>query len=182
MQALSVAQLVLPAAAGLALLSPSRLPSSGSPWWRGLEAMAPYCSLDCFCSQGKISGFPIGCLLLSHTARSLKECPLASWPVVSTACQVLADFSGHWSPISGHLVCGGQHEAEPWFLDWVVILVLLPEQWWGPGLSCPICRMGLKSVSSCRGPRTGRKTTAAPASEHQTGSLLCTFPLPPGLL
>lgn len=167
MQALSVAQLVLPAGAGLALLSSPGLPSSGSPWWSGLEAVAPYCSLDCFHSQGKTSGFPISCLLLSHTARSLKACPLVPWPAASTAHQVLSDFSGHWSPISGHLVCGQQHEAEPWFLDWVVILVLFPEQQWGQGLSCPICRVGLNSVSSCRGPRTGRKTTAAPASEHQ---------------
>ena len=105
-----------------------------------------------------------------------------SWPAVSTACQVLSDFSDHWSPISGHLVCGQEHEAELWFLDWVVILVLLPEQWWGLGLSCSICRVGLKSASSFRGPRTGRKTTAAPASEHQAGRLPCTFPLPPGLL
>ena len=59
MQALSVAQLVLPAGAGLALLSSPGLPSSGSPWWSGLEAVAPYCSLDCFHSQGKTSGFPI---------------------------------------------------------------------------------------------------------------------------
>lgn len=113
MQALSMAQLVLPAGTGLALLSSSGLPSSGSPWWSGLEAVAPYCGLDCFCSQGKTSGFPIGRLLLSHTARSLKACPSASWPVASTAHQVLSDFSGHWSPISGHLVCGRQHEVEP---------------------------------------------------------------------
>lgn len=155
MWALRVAQLGLPARAGLALLgllgSPAPGPRGGGDGrlWLLIAAWAASSA------GGRLAVSP-SAASPSHTARSLKACPLACWSVASTADQVLSDFSSHWSPISGHVVCGQQDEAESWFPDWVVILVP-PEQEWDPGFSCPICRVGLKSVSSCRGPRTGRK-------------------------
>ena len=128
MWALRVAQLGLPARAGLALLgllgSPAPGPHGGGDGrlWPLIAAWAA--SL----AGGRLAVSP-SAASPSHTARSLKACPLASCSVASTADQVLSDFSGHWSPTSGHVVCGQQHEAESWFPDRVVILVPTEQQW-----------------------------------------------------